>query len=278
MIVDGVEQEVTPPQPAKGKEPETVTIPKAEWERSQRETTELRESEKYWSQRARGGKEPEPADADEDVDTTGLVPAVTGNEDVDEAIFENPEKWTDAITKGPKAIEAFMRKAGYINSKEVAEIAIKAARQVVTGTVQGMQSDAQIMADFPDMKNNGADGTTPSELFKLARPIYQKLVAMNGGKQSSALIYSAAAQAKAVLDAKAPKPKPADEDPYDRYDEQERRDRADAQGARRGRSAPVEDDDAGSLGPEAKAICVQMGIKEEDFIKSQKELGTRRRR
>lgn len=275
----GDEEQVVVVTPPKDKAPETISLTKAEHAALVRERDEARESERFWAQRARGGKEPEPADADEDVDTTGLVPEVTGVEDLDRAIFDNPEKWTDAITKGPKAIGAYIKTLGLVTGAEAAEIAVKAAQRVVTGTVQGMQSDAQIMADFPDMKNNGADGTTPSELFKLARPIYQNLVKMNGGKQSSALIYAAAKAAKAELDAKAPKPKPReDDDPYERYDEQERRDRADAQGARRGRSAPVEDDDAGSLGPEAKAICVQMGIKEEDFIKSQKELGTRRRR
>ena len=39
----------------KGKgQPETVTIPKAEWERSQRESTERGEAARYWSDRARG--------------------------------------------------------------------------------------------------------------------------------------------------------------------------------------------------------------------------------
>lgn len=262
---------------AKTKEPETVTLTKAEVEALRRERDEFKTDAQFWAQRARGGKETAREPEDDPVDTAGLVPEVTGDADIDAAIFSDPAKWTEAITQGPKAIGQYIKSLGLVSGAEAAEIAIRAARQVVKGTVQGMQTDQQLTSDYADLKDN------KSELFKTTAPIYQKLVAMNGGKESSALLYAAAGQAKAVIDAKAPaapKRRPADDDEYDRYDpdEDDRRARADAQGARRGRPAPIEDETSDMIGPEAKAICQQMDVKEEDYLKSQKDLGTRRRR
>lgn len=277
IIEDGVEQEdLEQPKPpaGKGKEPETVTLTRAEHQALLRERDEARDSERFWASRARGDKgEDTPEPEEEPIDTDGLIPEVTGDADVDEAIFSDPDKWTEALTKGPKAVEQFVKRLGYVSAKEAAEIAVKAARQEVRTTVRHMQTDSQLVGDFADMKD------PKSELFQAAAPIYQKLVAMNGGKQTTALLYAAAEAAKAKLEAKAPaKPRRGDSDEYDRYDpESERQARARAQGSNR-RSAPVPDDDAGDLGPEALAICRAMDIKPEDYIASQKQLGSARRR
>ncbi len=276
MTGEEVEQPVTKPQ---AKEPETVTLSKAEHAALIRERDEARESEKFWATRARGGKEETLEPEDEPIETDGLVPEVTGNEDVDEAIFNDPEKWTEAITKGPQAIEKFVKKMGYVSAKEAAEIAVRAARQEVGRTVQNMQTDNQLVTDFPDMRDSKSD------LFKAAAPIYQNLVKMNGGKQSTALLHAAATAAKATISAKAPPARQRDDDDYERYEaEDERRARADAQGASRGRRAPVQDDDEGGVGPAALDMIRQMNasggpqITEADFIASQKQLGSRRRR
>lgn len=253
------------------KTPETITLTKDEYASLQRQLNETRESEKFWATKARGAQPQAEEPEEEEIDTNGLVPEVTGNDDIDQAIFEDPDKWTEAISKGPKAIGQYIKTLGLVSGAEAAEIAIKAARQEIQGAVRGMQADSKLVGDFSDMRDPNSD------LFKAAAPIYKQLVELNGGKQTTALLYAAAGQAKATLAAKAPKPKRED-DPYERYDEEDRQARADAQGARRGKSAPVEDDSYSELGPEALAICKQMNISTEDYQKSQKELGTRRRR
>jgi hypothetical protein len=269
LIEDGVEQEVAPqeqpePKPGKGGKDDSVTLSKAEHEALIRDRDEARESEKFWAQKARGGKE-DPAEPEEEEEPK---PEPEPEE-------PDPEKFVDELAKdGLKAL----RKYGFMTRAQAEKLADeraeKMADKVVDRRVKGMQSDTQLVTDFKDIRD------PKSELFKTAAPIYQKLVAMNGGKQTTALLYAAAEAAQAKLDAKAPPPKPRrDEDDYDRYEpEEDRRARARAQGSERGRPAPVQDDDAGDLGPEALEICKAMGVKPEEYIASQKQLGARRRR
>ena len=160
-------------KPAKDGKAETVTISKAEWERSQRERNEARESEKYWSERARGagagdGK-PAPADKeDPGIDVSDLVPKVTGDKDVDEAIFSDPDRWLEAIAKGPKAITALIKKEGFVNAAEVAEIARKVARRTVDVERTKITTDNRLMTKFPELADN------TSELFKATAEEYRK--------------------------------------------------------------------------------------------------------
>ena len=114
----------------KGQQPETITISKAEWERNQRERDEARQSERFWADRARNGGKPaaQVEDEPEIVETSDLVPKkITGATGVDEAIFADPEKWVEAISKGPKAIEALIKAQDYLNAKQVTEITAKMA-------------------------------------------------------------------------------------------------------------------------------------------------------
>lgn len=277
MLVDGVEQEVTTTEKPGGKQPETISLTKTEHAALIRERDEARESERYWATRARGGKEDAPPPEDDAIDTDGLVPESTGNEDLDRAIFEDPEKWTEAITKGPKAIGQYIKSLGLVTGAEAAEIAVKAARQVVESKVQGMQVDAKL-GEFADLKDQ------ESELFQKTAPIYREMVADNGGKQSSALMLAAARIAKAEMKASAPKPKVREEDDvYDRYDEDDRKARVAAQGGNRGRAAAADDTETDSIGPQARELIRQMNsgggpqITEEDFMASRKEIGARRR-
>jgi hypothetical protein len=244
------EQIIEQPKPEKpaGKD-EGVTLTKAEHAALLRERDEARESERFWAQKARGGKE-DPAEPEEEEEPEP-------EPDPDEP---DPEKFVDELAKdGVKAL----RKYGFMTRAEAEKLADaraeKIAGKVVDRRVQGMQSDTQLVSDFKDIRD------PKSELFKTAAPIYQKLVAMNGGKQTTALLYAAAQAAQAKLDAKAPPPRER-EDPYDRYDEDDRQARANAQGARRGRPAPVPDDDADSLGPQALAIANAFGVTPEAYL------------
>ncbi len=257
-----------------GKKDETVTIPKAQWEAVQRERDEAKQSERFWASKAKPTPEPEPEE-DEPIETDDLVPAVTGNDGADEAIFNDPDKWTDAISKGPAAVEAFLRKSGYVTAREAAEIAVKAARQTVQVERQKMTTDAQILGEFPELKDDD------SELFKATSKELKALFKIDPNfARTPAALYAAARAAKAGLKP-APKPRNEDDgdDDYDRYeDEQDRRRRADSQDTTRSRGRPeVEDDDM--LGPEAKEVMRQMGISREEFIESRKQTaGMRRKR
>jgi hypothetical protein len=279
MEDEQVIEQSTPP-PDKGgkpaKEPETVSIPKAEWERVQRQVTELTESERYWATRARGGDEPEAEE--EEIDTKSLVPEVTGNDDVDEAIFNDPDKWTDAISKGPAAIEKFIKKAGYLKADEVAQIAVRAARQEVQTATQRFTSDNAILSQFPELRDKN------SELWKETAKNLQEMVGIDkNAAKTPAALFAAAKLAKATLGQKQPARDrggrfAGDDDVYDRYDEDERRARVDAQGGSRSRRGGEPDDDQDMLGPDLKQMCKDMGVSEADFLKNRRVLNSERGR
>jgi protein-tyrosine-phosphatase len=260
--------------------PETVTISKAEFDRMQRETQEARQSERFWADRARGNGNghaaaPQITEEEEPIETADLLPKpkkVTGAGDVDEAIFNDPDKWLEAIAKGPKAIEALVKKQGYVNAEEVAEIASKVAKRTVDVERGKINTDARLMNAFPDLADN------KSELFKATAEEYQELIAFDPSAQKSpATLFAAAKAAKARLAAAAPKRKD-DEDYEETYDrvETNRRRRVEAQdGSRAGRAARDEDSD--SMGPQAKQIAKMMGITEDEFKAEKKKTDATRR-
>jgi hypothetical protein len=269
LIEDGVEQVVEQPdKPAKpGKEPETVTLTKAEVETLRRERDEARESERTWYERATGrGAQADPAEPEEEDEPE---PEPEPEPDID------PEKFVDELAKdGLRALKRHGVMTRSDVEKLATELAEKVAGKVMDRRFAGMQSSSKLVTDFPDLNDEN------SELMKASRPIYRQLFDMNGKKHSTALMYAAAKAAKTQLDAKAPPPRTRrDEDDYDRYEpEEDRRARARAQGSERGRPAPVHDDDSGDLGPEALEICRAMNVTPEEYVASQKQLGARRRR
>lgn len=268
-------------RPQGGGRDEQITISRAELEGLRRERDEARDSERFWAQRARaGGQQPAESveEPEEEIETDDLIPAVTGDQSVDEAIFSDPDKWADAVSKGPAAIQAFVRKAGYVTATEAADIAAKVARRTVDVERQKMTTDAVIVRDFPDLNN------PKSELFQATAAELRHLVAMDPrAKNSPATLYAAANAAKAKLEAKRPASRRGaedDEDRYDRYGEEredDRRRRADAQDGthRSGRDAG---DDLDMLGPEAKEVIRQMGITAEEFSSSAREVRGQRPR
>lgn len=265
----------TPPVP-KGQQPETITISKAEYDRIARERDEARQSEKFWADRARGGKQPAPeVEEDEDaIETADLVPPkVTGKSDIDEAIFSDPDKWLDAISKGPKAIEALVKKQGFVSAEEAAAIAAKVARRTVDVERGKITTDNKLMTAYPELSDAN------SELFKATAKEYAELIEFDpGAKKSPATLFAAAKAAKARLAAeKRAKGPDEDEYGYDRV-ESDRRSRVAAQdGSRGGRGSRSEEPDD-MLGPQAKAIARMMGVTDEEFLAEKRKTDAGRRR
>lgn len=285
------------PQGGKGKGSETVTLTRAEFESLNRRLNETQESERYWAGLARqgggaGGDRNTQEEPEELVDTQDLIPEVTGQDTVDKAIFEDPDKWAEAISKGPAAIEAFVRKAGFVTAREAADIAAKVARRTVDVERGKMTTDAKIFNDFPEL------GDKDSELFKATAAELKELVAMDpSARNRPSTLYAAAKAAKAKLDAQRPQRRreAEDEDRYDRFDdddpddrggrrdddpdERDRRRRIDAQDGRtRGRES--RDDGDSYLGPQAREVMSALGVDEKDFLEERRKLGGggRRRR
>lgn len=268
----GTEEVVEVKEAGKG-QPETVTISKADYERVQRERDEAKQSERYWAERSRSGKhEAEPEDEDPGIDTSDLVPEITGAEGVDESIFADPEKWVAAVAKGPKAIQDLIRKEGYVNAKQVAEIAAKVARRTVDVERGKITTDNKLMTQFPELQDN------TSELFKATAEEYQELLKFDpSAKKNPLTLFAAARAAKARL-AKAPKAKAEDDDEYERVDhEGDRLQRVRAQdGSRGGKGRGGDEDDP--IGPAARHVMEQMGVSEDKFRASAKRIGVVGRR
>jgi hypothetical protein len=269
-------------QPAAPKgQAETVTVSKAELARMERELGEARASERFWADRARGNgnghpQQAAPAEEEDPIETSDLLPpAVTGTSDVDEAIFHDPDKWLEAISKGPRAIQALVAKAteGYVNAQQVAEIAAKVARRTVDVERGKISTDSQLMTKFPELADN------KSALVRATAEEFQELIAFDPqAKKSPATLFAAAKAAKSrlAMEARSKKDDGDDGDEYDRV-ETDRRARVAAQDNRPGR-APLEDPDD-SLGPQAKQLVKQMGITNEEFLTEKKKTdGMRRRR
>jgi len=285
-----METEVTPqgaqpsgagdkPQGGSGKGgDEKVSLSRAEFEALRRDRDEARESERFWAARARSGDQPQHAEEPEEmVETADLIPDVTGDQSVDEAIFNDPDRWAEAISKGPAAIKAFIKSQGLITGSEAAEIAAKVARRTVDVERGKMSSDAAIMRDFPGLAD------PKSEFFKATSAELKKFVALDPrAKNSPATLYAAAETAKAKLEAKQAADRrrgrdDEDDDHYDRFErdderEADRRARADAQDGTRIRNRGTEDDYENTLGPEARETMRQMGVTEEEYKASVKEL------
>jgi len=242
---------------------ETVTLTKAQHEGLLRERDEARESERYWSGLARnGGRGPQPvADPveDEPIDTSFL-------EDVDEPNLEGdtPEKLVDEFAaQGVGAL----KKRGFITAADAHKLAVDVASRVTRELIgqerQKMTTDAQIMADFPELKDPN------SELFQETAKHYQRAVAMDpAAKKTPAALYLAAQAAKASLKGRAPAPR--QDDGFE--PEHDRRQRAASQDARPRARGPVEEPDD-MLGDEARQVIRQMGISEDEYKASRKAMG-----
>jgi hypothetical protein len=254
---------------------ETVTISKTELEAMRRETSELRQSTRDLMDifRATGRRgaavEPEETEEEEGIDPNEFV-----DEDAPDGEVEGdtPEKLVDEIAaQGVKALS----KRGYVTVKDAQRIAVEAAnkvaRQIVGRERQKITSDAQIMSEFPDLKDKN------SELFKETARRYQKAVSLDpNAKKTPATLYMAAEAAQEALKGKnGGRGGRRDEDDdrgYDGEDEEDRRARVSSQDSRpRGRARV--DDDEDMIGDQAREVMRQMGISDDEFTAARKVTG-----
>jgi hypothetical protein len=252
---------------------ETVTISKAEFDRLGRERDEAKQSEKYWADRARPAATATQVDEEEQIEVSDLIPPkVTGKTDVDESIFNDPDKWLAAISKGPAAIKTLIKAEGFVNAAEVADIAAKVARRSIAVERTKIGTDNRLMTAFPELADN------KSELFRATAEEYQELVEFDpDAKKSPATLFAAAKAAKTRL--AAAKPRATDDDEeygYDRAESSRQARVAGQDGSRNGRGALQEETD--TLGPQARQIAKLMGISEDEMRTEKKKTDAMRRR
>lgn len=268
-----------PNQPSvadKGAGKDEVTISKAELDSLRRERDEARQSERDWANMARRNNAPAPQPVVEEEE--GLDPADYTDIDEPQVKGDTPEKLVDDLAAEGAAA---LGKRGFITAADAkrmaVEIAAKVTRELIGRERSKMASDATIMAEFPDLKDQ------KSELWAETAKRYQRAVAMDpNAKKTPAALYLAAEAARESLKAKNAGRRREDDDDDDNYrgerePEEDRRRRADSQDARpRGRQAA--DDMEDMLGSEARQIAKAMGVSDAEFKASRKELGDQRPR
>jgi hypothetical protein len=254
-----------------------IEVPKADYERLTRELHEAKESEKYWSGLARNGGGRQTIDDTADDPADEIDPNQFTDDETPGAGIEGdtPAKLVDELAaSGVDAIA----KRGFISAKDAqkiaADVALKVSRQMIANERQKMTSDAAILSQFPELKDQ------QSELFKETAKLYQEAVAMDpNAKKTPAALYLAAKAAKKSLEGRDGASRRGGRGADDEFEEseQDRRHRAASQGGRPGGRGASDDEPDDMLGEEAKSIIKQMGITEDDFKKSRQELGTRRK-
>lgn len=266
-----------PQAPDKGQGKDEVTITKSELESLRRERDEALQGNRDWANYVRRGaqpeRQPEPEQEDElnpEEFIDAAPPALEG---------DTPEKLVDDLASQGVAA---LGKRGFITAADAQKLAVEVAAKVtreLIGRERGkMQSDAQIFAEFPELKDQ------KSELWAETAKRYQAAVRMDpAAKKTPAALYLAADAAKEFLRAKNGGRRSREEDMDlddargNREDESDRRRRADSQDSRpRGRAAADDTDDM--LGSEARAVIKGMGITEADYNASRRELGVGRGR
>jgi len=259
-VIDRDAEQPVVPQ-GQGKD-ENVTITRAELASLNRRLEESEKSERDWAAFHRNGAprnaaapvEEEEEDASEFLDDSVNDDGVEG---------DTPEKLVDEFAAEGVAA---LKKRGFITAKDAqklaADTAVRVARELIGRERQKSASDTTIMGEFPELKDQN------SELFKATAKIYQKAVAMDpGATKTPVALYLAAQAAKAGLRTSR---KAADDG--DGEAEEDRRERANAQDFRSRGRGTVDDDDGDMMGADAKAVAKAMGLSNEEFQASKKEL------
>lgn len=275
-LEEGFDPSLTEKPPPKAK-----PAPKAEPKKS-REAEELRqlrednarlrrESEEARSRldsRGRGReKEEEPEEEDYGVDTRDLLGESAKADELDD------EDFIEALsTKGPAAVEKAMAIRGFVRKEDVVKIAATIAGRMAKRSQAAFANDAAIMRDYPDLANE------ESELFVETGKEYRILIAQDPLlKKSPATLLAAAKVAKAKLDAAKASRGTRESDEDDDYpdfrerdaaEERKRRIRAQQGERSNGRSSFEGDEDAASIGPQARQVIAafsRYGVTEESY-------------
>lgn len=260
-----------PPQPAAEKGPS-----REEWESLQRQMDELRQSERYWAERARSGgkaEEPAPGAAEEGPDPNEFLDP---NEQPAGIEGDSPEQLVNEFAENGIAA---LHKRGFITAADAKRIAVEAAlhvsQELINRERHKMGTDQQLITRYPDLLDDQSD------LFKETAPLLRQAIAMDPRAQNSIAVLTLAAEAASQ---KLKNRKPREEDEYEaprrngRESEERRQARIAAQDGRSNGRQLI--DDVDTLGSEAAEVVRKMNISPEQFLKSRKESGltVRRRR
>lgn len=216
-----------------------------------RRLAELEESERYWAGKAKGGK-----DKDED------EPEDEADEPEPELPADDPEKLADELgTHGIKALE----KRGVLTAKQakqmMAEIAEKVATKIVGKARDQIANDSRLMQQYPELND------PKSELFERTKVIYKEMLGDDPAlKNSRRGLELAARAAKAEL--------ASEKRATRRYDEDDERvSRIRRQAGDRGRRHD-DDEGEGDLGPGARDVIKAFRISE-DVYRKHRDAGRR---
>ena len=243
-----------------GKEKDDLGEARAEIARLRKSNEQLTESERYWAQRASGA-----AGDGDDEDGAGGKAKASAEPDDDDEDLDDPGKFVDELSaKGPRAIQKWLKREGYVTRSEAEDLAVKKAGEAVSVARAGLTQDAELMQRFPDLKN------AESELFEATGKAYREMVARDPAmKKSPGALFAAAELATERMKAQG---RDATGGADDRERERQARVRA-QQGDRGRRTAAAMDERADdSMGPEAKHIAAAMGVSDADYMSERSKL------
>lgn len=229
-------------------------------ESARRERDEAKQSEKYWSDRARSQRVEVPETDDEPEPEDAGRPQVRR---------DKPEKLLDEMTE--EGIEA-LRKRGIVTQEDLdAALAKQAKKNDARLALSQRQNafDQQFNREFPDIAADGLRiqrGEQPkTEAFKRAQQHFKDMIADDPSlRDSPAALRAAAKMATKELEMEA---KHAKESARDR--QESRRDRIDGQrGERPGAGHSESDDEENQLSPLAQQISRGLGLSDAEAQKA----------
>lgn len=190
----GEKQEKQDDKGSKGASADDVKAMMARLEAIEKERDELRESERYWSEKARAGEKPKEDEVEDKDDLSDLFGDLKDGDDGDS------DKFIDELT-GEGA--AALRKRGFVTKKEAIElaravaerVAEKASKKAVGVAEKKLQRDSQLLKEFPFIDQEDSEG------FKLTGEYFRKAVARNPARANDPdALWDAADKAKTVLE------------------------------------------------------------------------------
>jgi hypothetical protein len=248
----------------KDKGNEQLTALQARITNLEKQNRELAESERYWADQARAAGEVEEVEE--------IRP-----QEVDPLAGDTPEKLVDELSSQGAAA---LSKRGFVSRKEAEEMARRVATEVaeqvagrhVAGARQALESDAELVRDFPELNNE------KSPMFVKTAEVFKGMVARDARmKNSPAALLSAAKIAKLEIAAEdrangGGRGSRNDDDEPAHETEVERQARIAAQAGDRGHGRRTEEEDldvdGGGLSARQKLIIDKMGVTEADYVKT----------
>lgn len=199
-------------------------------------------------------EEPEEEDP---FDVSGYVPKT---EDLPDDLAD-PDKFADLLsTKGPKAVEEYLKRRGFMTGKDAAEMAAKLVRDAIKVERRALTQEMRFAQSFPELND------PKSELTQETARVLRELVDEDPSfKKSPGALIAAARLAKANLALKNKGKTPDD------AEERRQRRKAQADVTDGWGGGYEEDGDPDELTPMQKRIAEMYGVTEDDYRKHAKQ-------